>query len=76
MYVMRRTTVYLPDELKAQLERAAAATGRSEAELIREGVAHVAARGTRPRPRLPLFDSGEPTLAERTDELLEGFGEA
>jgi Arc/MetJ-type ribon-helix-helix transcriptional regulator len=35
---MQKTTVYLPDELKAELAKAAAAAGRSEAELIREGV--------------------------------------
>ncbi|MEU9888367.1 hypothetical protein [Sphaerisporangium sp. NPDC051011] len=30
----------------------------------------------RPRPRLPLFRSGDPTIAERVDDLLaEGFGE-
>lgn len=76
MYGMRRTTVYLPDELKLALERAAVATGRSEADLIREGVEYVATRADRPRPRLPLFDSGDATLAERSEELLDGFGEA
>jgi hypothetical protein len=72
---MRRTTVYLPDDLKAALERAAAASGRSEAELIRAGVEHIAGLAVRPRPRLPLFTSEDPALAERVDELLEGFGE-
>lgn len=76
MYGMRRTTVYLPDDLKAALARAAKASGRSEAALIREGVERVTAATSRPRPRLPLFDSGDPALAERADELLEGFGEA
>ncbi len=75
MYGMRRTTVYLPDELKIALEQAASTSGRSEAELIREGVEYVASRVGSPRPRLPLFDSGDPTLAERADELLDGFGE-
>lgn len=75
MYGMRRTTVYLPDELKTTLERAARASGRSEAELIREGVEQVTRKADAPKPRLPLFDSGDPTLAERADELLEGFGE-
>lgn len=75
IYVMRRTTVYLPDELKVALERAAATSGRSEADLIREGVRRVADATPPPRPRLPLFDSGDPTLAARTDELLSGFGE-
>lgn len=75
MYGMRRTTVYLPDDLKIALEHAAVTSGRSEAELIREGVEYVASRFDDPRPRLPLFDSGDPTLAERADELLDGFGE-
>jgi Arc/MetJ-type ribon-helix-helix transcriptional regulator len=75
MYGMKKTTVYLPDELKRDLERAAATSGRSEAELIREGVESVIARQVPPRPRIPLFRSGRPDLAERVDELLEGFGE-
>ena len=75
MYGMRRTTVYLPDDLKIALEHAASTSGRSEAELIREGVEYVAGRVGSPRPRLPLFDSGDRTLAERAHELLDGFGE-
>lgn len=71
---MEKTTVYLPAELKEALRRAAMATGRSEAELIREGVAVVTA-GAGAEPRLPLFDSGQPDLAGRTDELLVRFGE-
>jgi len=76
MYGMRRTTVYLPEDLKAALERAAAAGQRSEADLIREGVRLVVAHEEAPRPRLPLFDSGQPDLADRVDELLEGFGDS
>ena len=73
---MKKTTVYLPDELKAALERAAAAArGRSEAELVREAVRELTQRLEPPRPRLPLFSSGDPTLAERVDEeLRERFG--
>ncbi len=73
---MKKTTIFLPDELKAALERAAAAQGRSEAELVREAVWELTQRLEPPRPRLPLFSSGDPTLAERVDEELgEGFGE-
>ena len=76
MYGMKKTTVYLPDELKAQLERVAGASGRSEAELIREAVGQLVRNSTPPKPRLPLFESTDPTLADRVDEeLARGFGE-
>jgi hypothetical protein len=44
---VRPTTVYLTDGQKRALERAAKAAGRSEAELIREGVELVTARHRR-----------------------------
>ncbi len=75
MYGMRRTTVYLQDELKAALERTAAAEGRSEAEVVRSALAAATAEHAYPPPRLPLFESGDETLAERVDEeLARGFG--
>jgi len=76
MYGMRKTTVYLPDDLKAALERLAESEQRSEAEIIREALrSAVLSRGS-PVPRIPLTSVGlgDPTIAERTDELLEGFG--
>ena len=72
---MEKTTVYLPSALKRALERAAQLEGRSEADLIREGVAVVAERYAAREPTAPLFDSGDPDFASRVDELLEGFGE-
>ncbi len=72
---MERTTVYLTEAQKRALERAAKASGRSEAELIREGVDVVTNRVRAAEPVLPLFDSGLPDLAEHVDEALEGFGE-
>lgn len=75
MYGMKKTTVYLPDDLKAALERVAGAQGRSEADLIRQAVWDLTRSLEPPRPRLPLFASGDPTLAERVDEeLARGFG--
>jgi Arc/MetJ-type ribon-helix-helix transcriptional regulator len=75
MYGVKRTTVYLPDELKAALERTAAAEGRSEAEVVRAALALVTAQHAYPTPQLPLFESGDETLAERVDEeLCRGFG--
>jgi hypothetical protein len=76
MYGMRRTTIYLPDDLKAALERTAAAQGKTEAEVVRSAVAAATAEHAYPRPTWPLFESGDPTLAERVDEeLAAGFGE-
>jgi plasmid stability protein len=76
LYGMKRTTVYLPDELKAALERTAAAQGKSEAEVVRTALAAATAEEAHPRPRLPLFASGDPDLADRVDEALAaGFGE-
>jgi hypothetical protein len=72
---MEKTTVYLPGDLKRALRRAARSSGRSEAELIREGIGLVTGTHRIAEPRLPLFESGQPDLAERVDELLDGFGE-
>ena len=72
---MQRTTVYLTEAQKRALERAARATGRSEAELIRQGVDAVTARHRVAEPTIPLFDSGRSDLATRSEDLLEGFGE-
>ena len=65
----RKTTVYLPDELKAAVEREAARRGESEAEVIRRAIATSVSR---PRPRAGILD-GEP-FAAQADELLGGFG--
>lgn len=72
---MEKTTVYLPGDLKLALRRAARSTGRSEADLIREGIGLVMGTHQIAEPRLPLFESGQPDLAERVDELLTGFGD-
>lgn len=72
---MEKTTVYLPDDLKRALRRAARSAGRSEAELIREGIGLVTGTHRVAEPRLPLFASEQPELAERVDEMLRGFGE-
>ncbi|MEO6579283.1 MAG: CopG family transcriptional regulator [Candidatus Limnocylindria bacterium] len=72
---MEKTTVYLSDGLKRALRREARSTGRSEADLIREGIGLVTGTHRIAEPRLPLFESGQPDIADRADELLTGFGE-
>jgi hypothetical protein len=72
--VMIKTTVYLPDGLKAQLERVAADTGCSEADLIREGIRLAVAHKVPPPPSFGVFASGRLAASEEVDDLLDGFG--
>lgn len=76
MPYVQRTTVYLPEALKARLARAARQRNVSEAELMRTAIDEFTRTSARPQPTLPLFDSiGDPDLAERVDAILaEGFG--
>ncbi len=76
MYGMLKTTVYLPEDLKASLQRLAAEQGRSEAEIIRESIRAVVGDCPPPKPKVPLVTQalGDSTAAERVDELLDGFG--
>lgn len=75
MYGVKKTTVYLPDELKDKLKRAATESGQSEADLIREGIANIVELRLTPKPRAPLWSAGG-NLARHVDEILaEGFGQ-
>jgi hypothetical protein len=49
-YGLQNTTVYLLDDLKADLERTAVATGRSAAELIRVGIRLAIVQQSPPAP--------------------------
>ncbi len=74
---MKRTTIYLTETQKQELEAIAGRTRQTEAQLIREGVDHVIALN-RPQRRKPgpLFALDDPVLDDpgRVDEALEGFG--
>ncbi|MCY4518264.1 MAG: ribbon-helix-helix domain-containing protein [Acidimicrobiaceae bacterium] len=74
---MKQTTIYLPDELKERLERAAAEARCSEAALVREALDEALAR-REVRPTTPLFSEGwgDPEIADNVDEHLArtGFG--
>lgn len=65
----RKTTIYLPDDLKHGVERTARQRGCSEAQVIRDAVEAAVAR---PRPNKAII-TGEP-IAARAEELLAGFG--
>lgn len=72
---MKKTTVYLPDELEQVVARIAAESGRSEAEVIREAITGLARARPRPRPTGSLFESGDPSLSVHVEEALVGFGD-
>jgi hypothetical protein len=77
---MVKTTLYLPDDLKRDLERVAKRRGISEAELYRQALRAATVEEV-PKPEVGFLDSGrkpgEPGMARRVDELLDetGFGE-
>jgi hypothetical protein len=82
MYGMRKpkkTTIYLPEKLKHDVERVAKFKECSGADIIRDAVAAgiEQMRLTPPAPRIPLgnFTLGAPDIAARAEELLEGFGQ-
>lgn len=77
MYGMKKTTLYLPDELKEQVETVARNEKRSEADVIRDAVSAAVASRLPPEPLVPLpgFALGDPSIAERAGELMDGFGE-
>jgi len=71
---MKRTTIYLPDELKARLEAAAKRRGVTEAEIVRAAVDKELTRGLTGAGIItdPLPDG----VSGRTlHEHMEGFGE-
>ncbi|WP_280251932.1 CopG family transcriptional regulator [Nocardia abscessus] len=75
---LKRTMVYADAEDLAVIKEAAAQSNVSEAEIIRNAI-HLAAMRVRRRSeplRLRRFASGDPTLAERVDDILaDDFGD-
>jgi hypothetical protein len=71
---MKKTTVYLPPELKRALATLARQRRCSEAEVLREAVSRLAGEAEAPLPRLPLFRSSGPSIAQDIDRALEDFG--
>jgi hypothetical protein len=73
-----KTTVYLDAAEYRRLKALAAREGRSAAELIRAAVSEYARGRTEPRlPRsLGIAASGDGTLAERSEDLLDGLGDS
>ena len=77
VYGVKKTTLYLPDDLKKALRRFAKENGKTEAEVVRAALRKMLEGAARPRPRVPLTGEGlgDPTFAENVDKHLIGFGE-
>ncbi|MEU0564392.1 CopG family transcriptional regulator [Nonomuraea sp. NPDC005983] len=75
---MPEVSLHLDEDIKQRVAEAARVHGMTEADYMREAIKRVLSEeiiGERPRPTLPLFDSGNPSLARSVDEILaEGFG--
>ena len=78
MSTVTRTTVYLDAADYRRLKALARERGRTAAQLVREAVAEYAARhgATATPDSLGAGRSGDGTLSERAEELLEDFGRA
>jgi predicted transcriptional regulator len=79
MYGMKRTTIYLPEEMKARLEAEAARRKITESELIRRAVDNELHRSSL-RAGIVTGDGGGLNAADITREnrhiWLKGFGES
>lgn len=71
--MVKKTTVYLSDELKRAVAASARRREISEAEVIRQAIADAVSDATLP-PRTALFASDE-LMADDVDANLGGFGE-
>lgn len=74
---MKQTTIYLPGDLKHRLKQVSQQNRRTEASIVREALEEWL-KHREVEPTTPLFAQGwgDPTIAERVDELLaeKGFG--
>lgn len=72
---MHKTTLYLDEGIYERIKRMAEASGKTQAEIIRDAlVAHLDGPPRRPRS-VGLGRSERGDVASRDEELLDGFGE-
>ena len=74
---MRKTSIYVEDEIDLALARRAELEGTTKAALIRDALRAAAADSIRVKPRARGVFEGPADLAEKADEYLRstGFGE-
>lgn len=75
---VKKTSIYIEDDVDVALTRRAAEEGTTKAELIRRALRDAAARSMRVKPRARGVFAGPEELADRFDDHLTetGFGES
>lgn len=72
---MHKTTIYLDEPIYRKIRQLARASGRTQAMIIREALAAYTGSGRRMPSSVGAGRSADPELSERSEELLDGFGE-
>ena len=74
--MLKKTSIYLDEELDQALARKAAEENITKAEYIRRTLSTSVVRRRRPMPKsIGIIKDGPPDLATNMDKYLEGFGE-
>ena len=75
--IVKKTSIYIDDDVDVALGRRAAAEGTTKAELIRRALRDAAGGSLRVKPRARGVFKGPPDLGSHTDEHLTAsrFGE-
>jgi hypothetical protein len=75
--MLKKTSIYLDEELDHGLARRAAEEGITKAELIRRTLTGLVERPKRPKPSFGVYSSGKGDVSENVDRYLSetGFGE-
>lgn len=74
---MQKTTIYLDEETRLLLRRAAQREGKTQAELLRAAVLQYASRLRQPRARgIGAYRSGRSDVSEQAENLLRAAAKA
>jgi hypothetical protein len=73
---VRKTSIYLDDDVDTALARRAAAEGTTKAELIRRTLREAARGAIRVKPKGRAVFEGPADLSMNADDYLDGLGES
>lgn len=74
--MLKKTSIYLDEDLDHGLARKAAEEGVTKAELIRQTLSNAVEKPRRPKPKgIGIIKNGPSDLSVNTEKYLDGFGE-